>query len=108
MLPEVIGNPAIQIVQGDSYALKVTINKVGCDLIKQVIFTSNTLGVQKDLILSDGIYILYFSREDTAQMKARSGNYDLTVVFTNNKSKTIIKNAPIKVIEKNNKVNYNG
>ena len=57
---------------------------------------------------ADGIYILYFSREDTAQMQPIAGNYDLTVVFTNDKPKTIVKNAPIRVIGKNNKVDYNG
>lgn len=108
MLPEVLGNPAIEIIQGDSYALKATIDKVNNDLIKQVIFTSNTLGIQQDLFYADGIYILYFSREDTAQMQPIAGNYDLTVVFTNDKPKTIVKNAPIRVIGKNNKVDYNG
>jgi len=106
------GKKEIVIIQGDSYQKSVQILKcnhgeheiIPHELIDKVIITSKSLNINKELAYDDENkkYLLNLTSSETASFKPQITNYDLTVIFTDSKIKTICYNGQVKILEKSN------
>lgn len=95
----------LEIIQGDSFELYLSIADVDYTDIKDIYFTSAELHINTKFELKNGDYILNIPAELTSTLlPVISTDYDITVYFTDNKVKTVKYRGKIKVYEKTNKV----
>lgn len=99
------GTPDISIIQGDNYEKKLYFTNIDINLIDSVFFSCKVLNLSKKLAKIDtGYFLLSFTQEETANYVPLTGNYDITVVFTDNKKKTVLYNSFIEILPKTNTV----
>ena len=108
MATVISGNTQISIIQGDSYSKKISFTNIDNSLIKSVYFTCKVLNLKKELVESNGIYFLDFTKEETENYTPVQGNYDLTVEFTDSKINTIVYNSFIEILPKTNTLDIAG
>ena len=98
------GNDAIQIICGDTYERYVTFDGIDIDSIRDIYFSCKSLNIQKRFIRRDNEFCLSFSPSETINMKLGSATYDMTILFSDEKVKTIVYNATITILQKVNEV----
>ena len=97
----------IQITKGD---MLQRLFKLDCiddlSVVDSVHFTSSAQAIDVVLAYSsqENGYYLNLSSEQTEELTARTGTYDLTVVLKSGDKLTIIKNAPFFVWSKTNPI----
>lgn len=95
----------LEIIQGDSFELYLSINDVNYADIDNIYFTSSELKINKKFELVDSDFILILSSEETLALSPIiSTDYDITVYFNDSTVKTVQYRGRIKVYEKTNKV----
>lgn len=102
---DIIGNSNIEIIQGDSYQLNITLEGVEVDTIQNIYFSSQALEISKELIKKTNSFALNFSPEETNKFKKGYYDYDLTIKFMDDNIKTIIYRSNISILPKTNGVN---
>lgn len=95
----------IKIIQGDSFFAEVEISGLADDQsIEQLYFSSNYLGICKELRGSGGEWELEMSAEETEVFRVGKGTFDLTAVFSGSNSvATVIYNNALEILPKINK-----
>lgn len=101
---------SITIVQGDYVSCLYTItdaNELPLNDIKEVIFTCNRLKLQKTLEQIDSTnFELSIDSETTSLLAVCNCTYDITVTFNSEETPiTLIHNANLSVLQKENKLN---
>ena len=94
------------IIQGDTYQKNVSIDGVFLSAIEGVYFSCGKLNLSKKLELDDSTncFALKFTSEETKQLRPIVTDYDITVVFQNDKVQTGLYRGKLIVAEKNNPV----
>ena len=100
------GKAEIRFICGDSYQKNVIIENVDKELIEAVYFSSEKLGLCKELeyISETNKFRFYLPREETATFEKGVYDYDITIKFINNVVKTIPYRSYFVVLPKVNKV----
>lgn len=100
------GNAEIMVIQGDSYEKNVVVKNANLFSIRNIYITCDKLGICQDLQYNDeiGKWVFYLSAEQTAQLREITTDYDITIVFTDTKVKTVSYEALFTVLAKTNKV----
>ena len=98
------GNPKISIIQGDSYTREIAFEGIDIELIESIYFTCDKLSICKKLEKDENLFILYISSNETINYEVGTFDFDLTIKFKNNDTKTIQYRSIISILEKNNKV----
>lgn len=95
----------IKIIQGDSYYADVEITGLADDQsIEQLYFSSNYLGICKELRGGGSEWELEMSAEETEAFRVGKGTFDLTAVFSGSNSvATVIYNNALEILPKINK-----
>lgn len=108
MISNTVGNDNIEIIQGDSFEMTVTIDGLAESIIENIYFTCASLRFCQKLEKEEGTtYLLKISSEITKTFEPAVTNYDLTIYFIDKTIQTIVHNAALKVLRKNNAVTCN-
>ena len=94
----------LTIIKGDIFPLTFNPGSIDINKIQNVYFSSHFLGITKEFTLTDKVYMLELSPEETEKLRAGKGTYDVTVYFTDKKPVTVIHCVEIEVLAKENKV----
>lgn len=100
------GNPKITLIQGDSYTREIEFEGLSLDLIEEVYFTCSKLSICKKLEkdLENNLFRLTINSDETNDLEIGAFDFDLTVKFIDDQTKTIQYRSVILVLEKVNKV----
>ena len=95
----------IKIIQGDTYEAKMRC--IGIDdlsIIEKIFFSCKDLEVCKEIKYDEevGSYVLKFTPEETAKMRACVSDFDITVKFVDSNKHTPIYRKKIIVLRKVN------
>lgn len=101
---DIIGNSNIEIIQGDSYQLNITLEGVELETISNIYFSSNSLDITKELVKEQDVFQLILASNETLNFKIGIFDYDLTIKFVDAKIKTIIYRSLISILPKINEV----
>lgn len=100
------GKAEIRFICGDSYQKNVIIENVDKLLIEAVYFSSEKLGLCKELeyVANTNKFKLFLSRQETAMLEKGVYDYDITIKFLSDVVKTIPYRASLIIQPKINKV----
>jgi hypothetical protein len=99
------GTPDIIIIQGDNYQKKIYFTNFDINLVDSVFFSCKVLNLSKKLDkINTEYFLLSFTSEETEKFAPLKGNYDITVVFTDSKTKTVLYNSFIEILPKINTI----
>lgn len=97
----------IKVIRGDMLQIFFKIESItDFSVVQAVHFSCAKQAIDVVLAYDEekGGYYLNLSSEQTAELTACSGLYDLTIVLTSGNSLTVIHNAPFVVWEKENEI----
>lgn len=99
-------NKRLRLIVGDQFTLNVDVENIDRSFIKTVWFTSNSLGIQKELNSpEEGIrWALYLSSEETKAFAPGIALFDITVELADGNYVTPINGGSILIEEKINEV----
>lgn len=98
------GNTDLTIIQGDTLSLTIRLENVELTSIDKVYFSCSELNITKAFEQRDDIFELNIDCEETCDFKPSVCCYDITILFTNKKVKTIEYRGKISVLKKVNVV----
>jgi hypothetical protein len=97
-------NTDLELVQGDTFLLNVTLENVDLDQIEKVYFSCKELCLCKEFVRNGDVFELEISCDETCNLNKTICCYDITAVLAGNKVKTVEYRGTIQVLEKTNKV----
>lgn len=98
----------IQVIQGDTLDLKVSVSSIdNIELIDKIFFSSRELGITKELIKVEEENETYWLLmiKDTSDLPSCYATFDITVKLINESKQTVVYNADINVLPKGNTIN---
>lgn len=105
-MQDMCNNQMITIIQGDTLQRYVIVEGAPNEIIENLYFTSEKLGISKELEYDEQSfkYELLIPASETVKFKPMITDFDITVKFFDEKVKTCLYKGKIKVLEKNNKI----
>ena len=99
-------NKQLRLIVGDQFTLNVDVENIDRSLIKTVWFTSNALGVQKELSppAEGNRWLLYLSSEATRAFATEIALFDITVELADGNYVTPINGGSVLIEKKTNEV----
>lgn len=99
-------NKRLRLIVGDQFTLNVDVENIDRSLIKTVWFTSNSLGIQKELSPpEEGLrWVLYLPSETTKAFSPGLALFDITVELADGNYITPINGGAVLIEEKINEV----
>lgn len=94
----------IKIIQGDSYYAEVNLCGLPTDkVVEGIKFSSNYLGVCKELTGSGSHWELELTGAETEGFRVGAGTFDLTVTLSGGATSTVLYNNSLEILPKTNK-----
>ena len=94
----------IKIVQGDTYFADVVLTGLDTEqAVEKIVFSSNFLGICKELTGSGSQWELELTAEETEGFRVGKGTFDMTVTMSGGAKATVIYNSPVEILSKTNK-----
>ena len=94
----------IKIVQGDTYYAEVNVIGLATEQsVEKMLFSSNFLGICKELTGSGSHWELELTAEETEAFRVGKGTFDMTVTMSGETVATVIYNNPLEILPKTNK-----
>ena len=95
----------IQVIQGDTLDLKVSVSSIdSIELIDKIFFSSKELGITKELIKvveeNETYWLLMI--KDTSELPTCYATFDITVKLFDERQQTVVYNGDINVLAKGN------
>ena len=102
----------IQIIQGDTLDLKVSVSSISdIELIENIYFSSEKLGIVEEMmkVVEDETNEVYWLLQilDTNHLPVCYATFDITVKLIGAKTQTSVYNADINILPKRNIINGN-
>lgn len=97
-----VSDNKLRLVKGDTLSLNISLTDVDIELIDKVYFTCAQQNVRKELTLLDNQFMLNIDPSQTALFKEVTSDYDITVVFKNGETSTVIYRSGFTVLPKTN------
>lgn len=98
------GSSDIEIVQGDTLNLTISLLNVDKQNVQELWFSCQSLGVKDQFTYQDSCCKWVFFYENTSEWALGVTTYDITVVFIDGSVKTIQYKGSLRVLEKTNKI----
>lgn len=94
----------IKIVQGDTFFADVILTGLETDqAVEQIVFSSNFLGLCKQLTGSGSSWELELTAQETEGFKVGRGTFDITVTMGGGAQATVMYNSPLEILPKTNR-----
>lgn len=99
-------NTDIVMVKGDTCHRNITIKGADPEIISNVYFTCNKLGISQNLEYDQETqkYILHLDANDTINYKQITTDYDITIEFFDESIRTVVYRGKFVVVDKNNPI----
>ena len=99
-----VSDNKLRLVKGDTLSLNISLTDVDIELIDKVYFTCTQQNIRKELILQDNQFMLNIDPSQTALFKEVTSDYDITIVFKNGETSTVVYRSGFTVLPKTNKL----
>lgn len=94
----------INIVQGDTFQADIVFTGLETDqVVQKVVFSSNFLGICKELQGSGNNWELELTSQETEGFRVGEGTFDVTIMTNAGARVTVIHNSPVKILPKTNR-----